>query len=81
MKAIRKVGPIAETFSLVNAGTMLEKIKGGRERFMAIWEAPLVATWGKRSFLAKQYPTNMEMKLWVWFSLGQDNNGGGQLTF
>jgi len=65
MKAIKKVGPIAEAFSLVNAGTMLEKIRGGKERFMATWEAPLVATWGKRSFLAKQYPANMVMKLWV----------------
>ena len=81
MKAIKKVGPIAETFSLVNAGTMLEKIRGGKERFMATWEAPLVAAWGNRSFLAKKYPTNMEMKLWIGFSLDRGNSGGGQLTF
>lgn len=70
MNAIMKVGPIAETLSLVNAGTMLEKIRGGRERLIAIWEAPLVATWGKRSFRAKKYPTNMVRKLRNQLSLG-----------
>ena len=53
MRAIKKVGPIAETLSLVKAGTMLEKMRGGKARLMAIWEAPLVATCGKRSFRAK----------------------------
>ena len=45
--------PISDTFSVVNAGTMLENINAGRARFMMTEEAPLVVAWGNRPFRAK----------------------------
>ena len=54
--AIRNIGPRAEAFEGVMAGTMLAKMSAGSATFMVTIDAPREAAGGNMSILTRTYP-------------------------